>query len=95
MAVRKRTGAATKKVAERDLTAELAQLLAKVLLPDLEDRAQQSSVAAALRHQYGLERARERTNDELDDWTRRTLEQIGVAWICLACSFALSRTEGT
>jgi hypothetical protein len=86
MAARKKSRGATKKVAERNLTKELAQLLAKVLLPDLEERAQQPSVAEALKHQYALDRALGRTADDIDDWTTRTLEQIGVAWI-LSCVF--------
>src|SRR6185369_11996697 len=73
-----------KKPQERNLTRELSLLLAKTLLPDLQARAQEPSVARALAAQYDSER--KHTADSLPEWTTRTLEQVAVAWI-LSCVF--------
>lgn len=73
-----------KKPQERNLTRELSLLLAKILLPDLQARAQEPSVARALAAQYDSER--KHTADSLPEWTTRTLEQVAVAWI-LSCVF--------
>lgn len=73
-----------KKSQERNLTRELAALLAKTLLPDLEARAKEPSVARALAAQYESEQ--KHTADKLAEWITRTLEQVAVAWI-LSCVF--------
>lgn len=73
-----------KKPQERNLTRELAALLAKTLLPDLEARAKEPSVARALAAQYESEK--QHTADKLAEWITRTLEQVAVAWI-LSCVF--------
>jgi hypothetical protein len=73
-----------KKPQERNLTRELAALLAKTLLPDLEARAKEPSVARALAAQYESEK--KHTADKLAEWITRTLEQVAVAWI-LSCVF--------
>ncbi len=81
MAAKKKSA---KKPQERNLTRELSLLLAKTLLPDLQARAQEPSVARALAAQYNSER--KHTADTLAAWTTRTLEQVAVAWI-LSCVF--------
>ncbi|HEY5375205.1 MAG TPA: BREX-2 system adenine-specific DNA-methyltransferase PglX [Polyangiaceae bacterium] len=73
-----------KKPQERNLTRELSLLLAKTLLPDLQARAEEPSVARALAAQYKNES--KHTADTLAEWTTRTLEQVAVAWI-LSCVF--------
>lgn len=73
-----------KKSQERNLTRELAALLTKTLLPDLEARAKEPSVARALAAQYDSDR--NHTSDTLAEWITRTLEQVAVAWI-LSCVF--------
>lgn len=70
----------------RDLTVDLSRFLAKTLLSDLEARAKEPEVHAALLHQHATEQAEHRTADSFDEWATRTLEQIGVAWI-LSCVF--------
>lgn len=75
-----------RKTAERNLTRELSTLLAKTLLPSLEERAKEDSVAGALTAQYHDEHKANRTAEKRDEWVERTLEQVGVAWI-LSCVF--------
>jgi hypothetical protein len=68
------------------LTAALAQLLGKTLLPDLEERAGHPAVAAALQRQWQAEKSGQRTADGFPAWRQRTLEQVAAAWV-LSCVF--------
>ncbi len=71
---------------QRSLTEEMAALLAKELLPDLVERADQQGVQAALRERWEAEKAARRTADKLEDFVAHTVEQVGAAWI-LSCLF--------
>ena len=75
-----------KKGADETLTAALARLLEKTILPDLTARAKTPAVAAVLAEQHARERAESRTADTLAEWTPRWLEQVGAAWV-LSCVF--------
>ncbi|WP_437602990.1 hypothetical protein WMF28_15310 [Sorangium sp. So ce590] len=65
-----------KKGAEESLTAALARLLEKTLLPDLLARAQVPALAAGLAEQHAREVHARRTATPLAEWTTRWLEQI-------------------
>jgi hypothetical protein len=71
---------------KNQLTAALAALLQKKLLPDLTSRAKEASVRAALTRRWEHEKASSRTDESFDGWVERTLEQVGAAWI-LSCVF--------
>lgn len=81
-----KTRKAPKQAKVLSLTQALSQLLNNRLLPDLQARAEQPSIAAALSHQHETETQAGRTGDTLNEFVSRTLEQVGAAWI-LSCVF--------
>lgn len=85
-APRKKSAPLADKDLGRDLTRELADLLHRLLLPDLRSRASDPGVLASLRRRHETERAAGRSADRFDDWQAHLLEQVGAAWI-LSCVF--------
>src|SRR5688500_6034031 len=77
---------ATRKTKTLTLTQALSQLLDKTLLPDLQARAAEPAIEAALQHRYQGEKKAERTASSFREFVEQTLEQVGAAWI-LSCVF--------
>ncbi len=69
-----------------NLTAALARLLTRTLLPDLRERTKLPAVAKELQREYDDERAAKKTGASFIDWREQLLDQVAAAW-ALSCVF--------